>query len=183
MPRLVILLLGAALFASSCGQSRENALAENIDAYMASLSAQAVKRAGSSYGVTLDYSPNSVKEVEKILGTKYEMQKTHPLTEIEITDAAHLWGAYIGEVMKRTHPAHWARDSGVAGKDALPIVYEDHSGESYPCGWVYRRLKNGEEDNVWIKFHFLTQPGDVKKYFPPKSQGNPTTKNKSAPKS
>ena len=181
MSRIAILLLGITLLASSCRQSRKNDLAENIDTYMASLSAQAVKRAGSSYGVTLDYSPDSVKEVEKILATKYEMQKTHPRAEIEITDAAHLWGAYIGEVMKRIHPAHWVRDSDVAGENALPIMYEDHSGESYPCAWVYRRLKNGEEDNVWIKFHFLTQPGGVKKYFPSKNHANPTAE--SAPKS
>src|SRR5213592_1894732 len=95
MSRIAILLLGITLLASSCRQSRKNDLAENIDTYMASLSAQAVKRAGSSYGVTLDYSPDSVKEVEKMLATKYEMQKTHPMAEIEITDAAHLWGASV----------------------------------------------------------------------------------------
>jgi len=185
MPRTAIVLLGIAILASSCRQSHKNdtAEAENIDTYMASLSAQAVKRAGSSYGVTLDYSPDSVKEVEKILGAKYEMQKTHPVTEIEINDAADLWGAYVGEVMKRIHPAHWVRDSEVAGKNAFPIVYEDRSGESYPCTWVYHRLKNGAEDNVWIKFHYLTQPGGVNKYFPPKNHAKPTAKNKSAPKS
>src|SRR5947199_3621180 len=92
MSRIAILLLGITLLASSCRQSRKNDLAENIDTYMASLSAQAVKRAGSSYGVTLDYSPDSVKEVEKMLATKYEMQKTHPMAEIEITDGP-IYGA------------------------------------------------------------------------------------------
>ena len=74
MPRTAIVLLGIAILASSCRQSHKNdtAEAENIDTYMASLSAQAVKRAGSSYGVTLDYSPDSVKEVEEILGAKYK---------------------------------------------------------------------------------------------------------------
>ena len=115
--RILILLLGIALLASSCGQSHKNDSAENIDTYMASLSAQAVKRASSSYGVVLDYSPDSIKEVEKILGIKYEMQKMH------------------------------------------------------------------EEDNVWIKFHFLIEPGGVKKYFPPKNHANPTAEKKSAPKS
>jgi hypothetical protein len=163
------LLLGTALlFASACNRSRGNNSSENIDKYMASLSAQAVERARSGYGVTLDYRADSVKEVERLLATKYELQKTHPMTEREIVEGAHLWGAYIGEVIKRIHPAHWLRDSAVAGKDALPIVYEDKSGESYPCAWVYHRLKNGEEDNVWIKFHFLTQPGGVKQYFPTK---------------
>jgi hypothetical protein len=156
------------LLASACQKGPGNYSSENIDQYMISLSTQAVERARSSYGITLDYTPDSVKQVETLLATKYDLQKTHPMTEQEIADAAHLWGAYIGEVIKRTHPAHWVRDSSVAGKDALPIVYEDKSGESYPCAWVYHRLKKGEEDNVWIKFHFLTQPGGVKQYFPKK---------------
>jgi hypothetical protein len=174
-PIAVFFLAAALLFASACHRNRDNGSPENIDKYMASLSAQAVKRAGSSYGVNLDYSPDSVKEVEKILGAKYGLQETHPMTEAEIVDAAHLWGAYIGEVMKRVHPAHWVRDSDVVGKDALPIVYEDKSGESYPCAWVYHRLKNGEEDNVWVKFHYLTQPGGVKQYFPQKKKVSSST--------
>jgi hypothetical protein len=168
-------LAAALLFASACHRNRGNDSPENMDKYMASLSAQAVKRAGSSYGVNLDYSPDSVKEVEKILAAKYELQKAHPMAETEIADAADLWGAYIGEVVKRVHPAHWVRDSDVAGKNALPIVYEDHSGESYPCAWVYRRLKNGDEDNVWVKFHLLTQPGGVRQYFSRKKKVSSST--------
>ena len=178
-----LFIAASILLASACQKSRSNYSSENIDQYMVSLSAQAVERARSSYGITLDYTPDSVKQVETLLATKYELQKTHPMTEQEIADTTHLWGAYIGEVIKRVHPAHWVRDSAIAGKDALPIVYEDKSGESYPCAWVYHRLKNGEEDNVWIKFHFLTQPGGVKKYFPPKTETVPPGKNQNAPKS
>jgi hypothetical protein len=173
----------ALLFTSACQKGRATYASENVDQYMVSLSAQAVERASSSYGITLDYSPDSVKQVETMLATKYELQKTHPMTEQEIADAAHLWGAYIGEVIKHIHPAHWVRDSEVAGKDAIPLVYEDKSGESYPCAWVYHRLKNGEEDNVWVKFHFITQPGGVRKYFPPKAKSDPLDKDKNAPKS
>jgi hypothetical protein len=182
LPSLLAILI-LAIFGAACHQARQNYSSMDIDAHMASLSAQTVERARSGYGVTLDYSPNSIKEVEKLLAAKYELQKTHPMTEKELADAADLWGAYIGEVIKRIRPAHWARDSEIAGKGALPIVYEDNSGESYPCAWVYHRLKNGEEDNVWIKFHYFTQPGGVKKYFPPKKESDPSGKNKNAPKS
>ena len=169
MPRFISLCIGIAmLFATACQQAPKRDPLNNIDEYMASLSAQAVTRAGSGYGVKLDYSPDSVKGVEKILATKYDMQKTQPMTESEKADAANLWGAYIGEVMKRMHPAHWMRDSSAAGKGALPIVFNDSGEESYPCAWVYHRLMNGEEDNVWTKFHFITQPGGLKQYFPPK---------------
>jgi hypothetical protein len=184
MRHAAFLFIAATVFlASACQKTRGNNSPENIDQYMASLSAQAVERAKSGYGVTLDYSPDSVIEVERLLATKYDLQKTHPMTEEELNNAAHLWGSYIGEVMKRMHSAHWTSDSAAAGRDALPIVFNDTGEESYPCAWVYHRLKNGEEDNVWIKFHFLTQPGGVKQYFPPKGKSAPPSKNKNAPKS
>jgi hypothetical protein len=171
----------AILFATGCRHESRNNSPESIDSYLVSLSAQAVERARSGYGVSLDYSPDSVKEVEKLLATKYELQKAHPMTESEIADAAHLWGAYIGEVMKRGRPAHWSRDSAGAGKDALPLVFNDTGEESFPCAWVYHRLKNGEEDNVWVKFYFVTQPGSLKQYFPPKKKPDSTAQKKNAP--
>jgi|SRR5919109_1364638 hypothetical protein len=161
-----ILLSVAAVFCSSCQRGKSKNAVDDIDAYMAALSARAVDRAKSSYGLSLDYSPDSVKSVERILGTKYDLQKSQPMTESEIVDAGHLWGAYIGEVMKRIHPARWNRDSVAGGKDSLPIVFLDTHEESYPCAWVYHRLKNGDEDNVWMKFYFVTQPGGLKQYFP-----------------
>jgi hypothetical protein len=170
-----VLVVAASFFTLSCRRENQKNIPVDIDAYMASLSIKAVERARSGYGVNLDYSSDSVKEVEKLLGTKYELQKTQPMSDGEIADVAHLWGAYIGEVIKRIHRAHWVRDSTVAGKDALPVVYEDKSGESYPCAWVYHRLKNGEEDNVWFKFYYFTQPGGVKQYFPGKKK---STENK-----
>ena len=166
MRRIPILLSVVASFCLSCQRGRNPNAVDDIDDYMAALSARAVDSAKSSYGVNLDYSPDSVKSVEKILETKYDLQKSQPMTENQIVDAAHLWGAYIGEVMKRTHPARWNRDSVAPGKDSLPIVYLDTHEESYPCAWVYHRLKNGDEDNVWIKFYFVTQPGGLKQYFP-----------------
>jgi hypothetical protein len=178
---LSILLSVTAFFASSCKNAQPVADVKNIDSYMASLAAQAVDRANSSYGITLDYSPDSVKEVEKLLGVKYDMAKTQPMSEDEMSDAAHLWGSYVGEVMKRLHPAHWERDSAAGGKDALPIVFNDTREQSFPCAWVYHRLKNGDEDNVWFKFHVVTQPGGLKQYFPPKKEITPAPQSKSTP--
>jgi hypothetical protein len=145
---------------------------------MAALAAHAVERAKSGYGITLNYSPDSVKQVETVLAMKYNMQKAQPMSERDVADAAHLWGAYIGEVMKRKRPAHWMRDSSAAGEGALPIVFNDTGEESYPCVWVYHRLKNGEEDNVWVKFSFISRPGGLKQYFPHKDKPGLAKENK-----
>jgi hypothetical protein len=171
----------ACLLVSGCQQGPKSGSTDSIDAFMASLSDQAVERAKSGYGVKLDYSADSVKEVEKILAMKYDMTHSYPVTEEQISDAAHIWGAYIGEVIKRQHPAHWERDSSVGGKGALPIVFNDTGEQSFPCAWVYHRLKNGEEDDVWVKFRFVTQPGGLKQHSPEKKKPAPPTQNKSTP--
>jgi hypothetical protein len=178
---LVSLIVLVLLFASGCQQALQKKSSDDIDAFMTSLSARAVERAKSGYGVTLDYSADSVKEVEKLLAMKYDLARTHPMTEEETSDAAHLWGAYIGEVIKRQHPSHWERDSSAGGKGALPIVFNDTGEQSFPCAWVYHRLKNGDEDNVWVKFHFVTQPGGLKQYFPDKKKPSAAAQNKSTP--
>jgi hypothetical protein len=178
---IVSLAVLALLLASGCQQTLEKKSPDDIDAFMASLSARAIERAKSGYGVRLDYSADSVKEVEKVLAMKYDLAHTHPMTEEETSDAAHLWGAYIGEVIKRQHPAHWERDSSAGRKGALPIVFNDTGEQSFPCAWVYHRLKNGEEEYVWVKFHFVTQPGGLKQYFPEKKKPAPHAQNKSTP--
>jgi hypothetical protein len=182
MARAIATLTGVVvIFVSACQQAPKSQSVDNLDAFMVSLSAQAVERAKSGYGVTLDYTADSVKEVEKLLAMKYNMARAQPMTEEQTSDAAHLWGAYIGEVIKRQHPAHWERDSSAGGKGALPIVFNDTGEQSFPCAWVYHRLKNGEEDNVWVKFHFVTQPGGLKQYFPEKKKPASATQNKSTP--
>jgi len=174
-------ICAAIILMCSCN-SRPNADPnEMINIEMASLSTEAVGLAKSSYGITLDYSPDSVKSVEKLLAVKYDLQKTQPMSESELADTAHAFGAYIGEVMKRMRPGHWERDSAAGGKDALPFIFNDSGEQSFPCAWVYHRLKNGEEDNVWTKFYFIAQPGGLKQYFPSKKKAE-NSESKGSPK-
>jgi len=175
-----LIVCAAIVLVCSCNSRRSADPNEAINTQMASLATQAVELAKSSYAITLDYSPDSVKSVEKLLSLKYDLQKTQPMSETELADTAHTFGAYIGEVMKRTHPGHWERDSAAGGKNALPLVFNDTGEQSFPCAWVYHRLKNGDEDNVWTKFYFITQPGGLKQLFHPKAADN--TESKSSPK-
>jgi hypothetical protein len=153
------------LFASACQQAPTSRSTEDIDTYMASLAGKSVELVKSSYGIALDYSPRSVEDVEKILTTKYDLLKNQPMSEDQFADAANIWGAYIGEVLKRARPAHWEKDSSRGDKGALPIVFNDTHEEAFPCAWVYHRLKNGPEDSVTTKFEFVAHPGGIQKYL------------------
>lgn len=41
----------------------------------------------------------------------------------------------------------------------LPLVFGTQD-EVYPCAWVYKRLTNGDEDNVVYKFQTLVVDRD-----------------------
>lgn len=98
----------AVLFVWGCQQGPKNGSTDNIDAFMVSLSAEAVERAKSGYGVKLDYTADSVKEVEKLLAMKYDMTKAHPMTEEETSGR----GSHLGSLHRRGYQAAAPRPLG-----------------------------------------------------------------------
>jgi hypothetical protein len=58
------------------------------------------------------------------------------------------FGAYVGEVIRRHHAgAEWKRDHPAVGEKTYPIHWE--GGDSFPKGSCYKRIVNGDEDDVW----------------------------------
>lgn len=129
---------------------------QNVDDMMRYLAEEAVSMADEGPGIRLDYSENSIKDVEEVLNAIHEQYlASHP--EKGVMGLAMTYGAYIGEVMRRGYPgSKWERDSSVAGKKSYPLHWL--GGEIYPCGWCYGRIVNGPEDNVWHKYLMLKQP-------------------------
>jgi hypothetical protein len=113
----------------------------------------AVEVSERSFQVTLDYTPDSIKAVEKILGKLHEDYKKSKSMQ-GINGLAHAFGAYIGEVIRRTEPdVRWERDHESAGEKSYPLHWL--GSVSFPCAWAYKRIVNGEEDNVWFKYYLL----------------------------
>ena len=114
------------------------------------LAAEAVTMADQNFSVKLDYSPDSIKQVENVLGQLHdEYVRTKP-TE-GVNGLAMAYGAYIGEVIRRSESdVRWERSDAVGGENSYPLIW--HGGSSYVCAWCYRRITNGDEDNVWLKY-------------------------------
>lgn len=123
---------------------------KTTDEMMQFLASQAVQMADQNNGVKLDYSPDSIKDVEKVLGSIHdEYQRTN--TTEGMRGLAMAYGAYIGEVIRRSEPgAKWERSDAVGGEDSYPLIWR--GGSSYVVAWCYRRIANGDEDNVWFKY-------------------------------
>ena len=111
---------------------------------------RAVVNALRNFAVRLDFSPGSVQTVEKIL-SQYHGNPKLPGTA---NDLALQLGAYVGEVIRREKGAVW---SVPPGKDLMDIEVTWGGRSVRPMQWCVKRMMNGKDDNLWIKFQFMME--------------------------
>lgn len=123
---------------------------KNTEEMMQHLAASAVDIADKTYGVKLDYSTYSIQKVEDVLGKIHdEYQKDKSVSGVD--GLAMAFGAYLGEVIKRSAPnVRWEQDSAIGGQNSYPLIWNGQS--LFVCAWCYKRILNGDEDNVWFKY-------------------------------
>lgn len=94
----------------------------NTDEFVQWLANEAVKDAWEQNHVKLDYSVESIKNVEKILRGLHDQYTKDPST-ISVKGLGSAYGAYIGEVIRRSEPgARWQRDDET-GEKSYPIIW------------------------------------------------------------
>ncbi len=117
------------------------------------MSALALRIGSEVYGIELDYSTDSIKNVEKILGNLHkEYKKTR--NDEGFTGIALEFGAYIVKVIeKNVGPVRWERDHPEFGEASFPL----YIGEStiFPMNWCTKRLYDGPGDDIWSKYCYI----------------------------
>lgn len=118
--------------------------------WLVAQSQAAVKAAKLEWKESLDFSDDSLDAIERIMGKLHaRSQQTAPgggFTDEQLTQASKVWGAYVGEVIRRQYGGQWltAADGvlqlALSGTTAQPIVK------------VRNRIVNGPADN--IRFYF-----------------------------
>jgi hypothetical protein len=163
---LALLALGVVLFLLTRRKEASGLKFGSTDEFIQFMAAEAVKNAQGKARINLDYSVDSIKQVEEILGRLHEQYVKDP-SSISAKGLGSAYGAYIGEVIRRSEPgAKWERDDAVGGEKSYPIIWGP--GHSYPMAWCYHRIVNGPEDNVWVKFRVLKD--GTMKTLPPKAK-------------
>ncbi|MBI1358225.1 MAG: hypothetical protein GC160_28150 [Acidobacteria bacterium] len=123
-------------------------------AAMAACAEEAVATARSRFDVELDYSLESVKALDRLMDRQHRQipQGLSRLIRKGPTDEtlriySQLWGAYLGEVIRRLWGGEWSRpDDGIfAGLYVLTV----RDNQLAPAAKAHKRLTNGAEDNVW----------------------------------
>ena len=122
------------------------------------LAEQAVANA-ATHNIHFDYTTDSIQQVETLLAAMHDAYVTDP-SAVSVNLSAMRYGAYIGEAIRRSDPlcqndptCGWQTDHHVAGPKSYPFSWR--GGESFPTAWCYKRIVNGDEDNVWVKYTLL----------------------------
>ncbi len=132
---------------------------KTTDEFVQWLAKEAVNDAAQNNHIDLDYTPASIKEVENILGQLHDQYARAPAS-VSVRGMAAAYGAYIGEVIRRTEPnVRWEKDDPVFGQKVYPLHWG--KGTVYPMGWCQKRITDGEGDNVWIKYTVFKQKRDT----------------------
>lgn len=111
----------------------------------------AVRIAGEDHGMTLDFSPDSIAQLETVLAARI------PMPEAELEDATRLWGGYFGEVFRRKYPAEWVmalyptpQNSGrpTSAEDMSMPALSVGGSQIYPLLKVFRRITLGPGEDL-----------------------------------
>lgn len=111
------------------------------------------EQVAGAFGVTLDYSERSVRDVERILG---EIHQEYRRTKSEegLQGLALEFGAYLVSVLeKHRGPVVWKRDHFEFGEDAFPLEWRGTT--LFPVDWCLKRIVDGPVDDIEFKWKAL----------------------------
>lgn len=110
----------------------------------------AAEYARSEFKQNLDFSSESIDSLDDILVRVGESP------ELDMDFEVRLWGAYLGEVLRRRYAGTWEMTQYPGGVAAVPAV-ELRGSRLFPLMKVYRRLTEGEEEDLRAFFSMVTE--------------------------
>jgi hypothetical protein len=112
----------------------------------AEIAAMAVPVVEQNYGVTLDYGPASLRQLDTFIDDLRRDQRFEAVQTLLFS-----MGCYVGEVLVRHAGGRWrtTEELGMGKVASSPIAVEMPDGrECNPVGRVYKRFQKGREDSL-----------------------------------
>lgn len=106
------------------------------------------------FNARLDYSENSLMELETIVAQlALDLPPGGPASD-ELTEMCKMWGSYFGEVVRRRFGGDWSIDT-YPGKQFATLTLSVRGNRIFPSMKVHRRLTQGENDNLWTFYKMV----------------------------
>ncbi len=102
------------------------------------------------FGQKLDFTSESIDGLDDILVRVGESP------ELDVDFEVRLWGSYLGEVLRRRYAGSWEMTQYPGGVAAVPAV-DLRGSRLFPMMKVYRRLTEGEEDDLRAFYSMVTE--------------------------
>jgi hypothetical protein len=117
----------------------------NVNPQMEKISTDAVIIARAKFGVSLDYSENSLQQLEILLKQADEQYQQASSTEdpnyYPLDKTARAWGSYLGEVIRRNLGGDWIADQKA-------VFLQLGNRKLSPLGQIRSRIEEGPLFNV-----------------------------------
>jgi hypothetical protein len=122
----------------------------DLGAMMEGYAQAAADLARREFGQKLDFTAESIDALDDLLVLVGESP------ELDVDFEVRLWGAYLGEVLRRRYAGGWEMTQYPGGAVAVPSV-DVRGSRLFPLMKVYRRLTVGEEEDLRTFFVMVTE--------------------------
>jgi len=127
---------------------------ETVDAMVSAYAEQAVTIA-REFNAQLDYSENSLMELEAILVQLSRDMPSSPSSASEVSEMCKMWGSYLGEVVRRRFGGEWSIET-YPGKQFATLTLNVNGNKLFPSVKIHRRLSEGDADNIWTFYRMVS---------------------------
>ena len=118
-----------------------------VELFAKNYSATAIEYA-KHFSKNLDYSKDSITDLEEILDYYAKDVCVSKPTENQIWSMSLIFGSYLGEVLLKNGLSQKGYSWGKVGPSNIPVIIRRDGSYLTPNDKVYKRLVNGSEDNV-----------------------------------
>jgi hypothetical protein len=102
-------------------------LQQELDTLMQASAADAVKTAKEEFDITLDYSVQSIEQVDKTITRFVKEFPSQSLENKAVFTICNMYGAYLGEVFKTLAGGQWHYDTSAVEAPAIFLTIKDKS--------------------------------------------------------
>ena len=127
---------------------------ETVEAMVSAYAEQAVTIA-REFNAQLDYSENSLMELEAILAQLSHDMPSGPSSSDEVGEMCKMWGSYLGEVVRRRFGGEWSVET-YPGKQFATLTLNVNGNKLFPSVKIHRRLSEGDADNIWTFYRMVS---------------------------
>jgi hypothetical protein len=125
---------------------------DSVEAMAAAYARKAVD-AARGLSAELDFSENSLMELETILDQLAREMPSGGSSD-ELTEICKIWGSYFGEVVRRRFGGDWSIER-YPGKQFATLTLSINGNKLFPSMKVHRRLAQGESENIWSFYRMV----------------------------